>query len=510
MTKLEPYAWQRLDQELLEANGYTGLVAIEAGGGKSLTATLAIKNAKPTVTLILAPQSTHKTAWIPTLADNADVEARIIGNGNKAQRQALNDFTWGYPGVYLTTGQFMARSSTDISDWRGDLIVVDESHTLTTMKSSGQRRLSGYHPSDGQPLSHRFDARMALSGTAMRQNFENLWGTMRFLWPDLDERYEVAHSNPYLWMQDRMDYVDVVTGVEWHEVTWDQYRSRKPDDWGKIISGTPHLGEPTKVKKYVSEKDPGKLLREAPCVIIHKRRETCCSDPDHEGGFLKVEEPQVIEREVALTSKQNKAIRELETIMMTYLNDHPLEVTIPLTQKQRVRQLTLGEASVEYTDDDKSTVVFDENCVSPFTDETIHILSNLPEDENVAIFLESRKFAEVLVKKLNAAKFKAAEYSGVVKADLSKFGTDYRILVGVTSAIGTGTAGLNHISHTEIVFEQPISLTARTQVNARLERLDNTQRVQRYVLLDDYGVQSGRVEALIEKQALVNRSLRNV
>lgn len=485
MTKLTPFNWQLRDLETLKRNNFTGLLALEAGGGKSLTATLAIKNAKPTVTLILAPQSTHKTAWIPTLADNADVEARIIGNGNKAQRQALNDFTWGYPGVYLTTGQFMARSSTDISDWRGDLIVVDESHTLTTMKSSGQRRLSGYHPSDGQPLSRRFDARMALSGTAMRQNFENLWGTMRFLWPDLDERLEVAHSNPYLWMQDRMDYVEIYTNQR--------------DQWGK----------PKVVKQYLTEKEPGKLLSEAPCVIIHKRRETCCSDPDHEGGFLKVEEPQVIEREVALTSKQNRAIRELETIMMTYLNDHPLEVTIPLTQKQRVRQLTLGEASVQYTDDDKSTVVFDENCVSPFTDETIHILSNLPDDENVVIFLESRKFAEVLVKKLNAAKFKAAEYSGVVKADLSKFGTDYRILVGVTSAIGTGTAGLNHISHTEIVFEQPISLTARTQVNARLERLDNTQRVQRYVLLDDYGVQSGRVEALIEKQALVNRSLRN-
>lgn len=458
------------------------------GGGKSLTATLAIRDSKPDVTLILAPQSTHRTAWIPTLRDNADVDARIIGNGTKATRQALADFEMGTPGVYLATGQWMSRSTTDISNWSGDMLVVDESHQLTTMKSAGQRRLSGYHPSDGQPLAQRFESRMALSATAMRQNFENLWGTMRLLWPHLDGMGEVAYANAYRWMDDRMAHVDV----------WTNQRDRD--------------GNPKKVKQYVSEKEAGRLFREAPCVILHKRRETCCEDPDHQGGFLKVEEPQVIEREVVLTAKQNKSIRELETLMMTYLNDHPLEVAIPLTQKQRIRQLTLAEGSVEYMEtpegEEKSTLVFDADCKSPFTDETIHILSNLPADENVVIFLESRRFAEVLTKRLNNAGFTAAEYSGVVKADLTKFGSDYRVLVGVTSAIGTGTAGLNHISHTEIVFEQPISLTARTQVNARLERLDNTHRVQRYVLLDDYGVQSGRVESLIEKQALVSRSLR--
>ena len=97
--------------------------------------------------------------------------------------------------------------------------------------------------------------------------------------------------------------------------------------------------------------------------------------------------------------------------------------------------------------------------------------------------------------------------SGVRKADLASFGRDYRVLVGVIAAIGTGTAGLNHLSHTEILFEQPISLTMREQTTARLDRLDNKHRVQRYVLLDDLGVQSGRAEDLLLKKIMVARSM---
>lgn len=73
MAKLTPYDWQLRDLAKLRANNYTGLVAIEAGGGKSLTATLALIEARPQVTLIVAPKSTHQTAWIPTIRDNAGI-----------------------------------------------------------------------------------------------------------------------------------------------------------------------------------------------------------------------------------------------------------------------------------------------------------------------------------------------------------------------------------------------------------------------------------------------------
>lgn len=513
MVKLTPLPWQIEDQRMLRASGYTGLVATEAGGGKSLTATLATKDSGADVTLIIAPKSTFDTAWIPTLRDNIDVEARVMGAGKKAEKQAYLDFLLGYPGVYLVTPQWVSR--TDTSEWSGDLLIHDEAHQGNTMGTKLQRTLGGYSPAD-DPIAPRFGGRMALSGTPLRQAFANAWGLMRLLWPEYSSRGQIADANPFMWQVDRMTYEDIVTGVDWFPCTWEEYRNRG-ETWGKVIEGQPHLGEVKKAKKYLGEKDPGKLLSEMPCAIIHKRRETCC--PWHvpvqrddgtwtTGGFLPTEEPQVIERRVELTAKQKRSIREMESIMMTYIDHNPLVADIPLTQKQRIRQLTLGEAEAVELEDDKTTIRFPLDAPSPFTDETLHILSNLPDDENVVVFLESQQYAEVLVHRLNKDGYVAQEYSGKRKADLSKFGTDYRILVGVLAAIGTGTAGLNHVSHTEIVFEQPVSLTLKEQGAARLDRMDNKHRVQRYILLDSEGVQEGRIDDLAAKKLAVNRSLR--
>lgn len=487
MTKLTPYPWQLRDVETLRRNNWTGLLAIEPGGTKTLIATLAIKEARPRVTLIVAPKSTHHTAWIPTLRDNAGVEARVIGNDNKDTKAAMFDFTLGMTGIYLVSPQLLTRS--DVSDWRGDMMILDESHQVSTAKSAAQRKISGYSAQDGEPLSYRFTHRLALSGTPMRQAFQNLWATVKFLWPMLDARGQIADFNYVRWELDRMEYRTV-------------YTNQRDRD-----------GNPKTVKQFLGEKDPGRLISEMPCVIIHKRRETCCSDPSHQGGFLKVGEPQVIRREVELTAKQEKAIREMEALMMTWLDDNPLVADISLTMKQRVRQLTLGEAIAESWIDvkdgeevEKSRIVFDLECKSPAIDEVIHILSNLG-DEPVVLFLESQKFAEVVTYRLNKAGISAQEYSGVRKADLNRFGRDYRVLVGVVSALGTGTDGLQHVCNTEIWMEQPISLTMQSQAFARLERTGGRQ-VQRFLLMDSYGVQDGRFEDLAATKIAVNESLR--
>lgn len=492
MTKLTPYPWQLRDVDTLRRNNWTGLLRLEAGGGKSLTATLAIMEAKPRVTLIIAPQSTHETAWIPTLRDNAGITPRIIGNGNKAAKEAYSAFRLGYPGIYLASPQWVTR--TDVSDWSGDMLIIDEIHQgAVTPKSKMQRKVSGYVASDGEPLNVRFRHRLALSATPMRGDFSNMWGVCKFLWPDRIGRGDIADYNFIQWQYDRMDYVEVYTNQR------------------------DHTGQPKKVKQFQSEKNPGRLISEMPCVITHTRRETCCAEPTHQGGFLPVDEPQVIERTVPLTAKQRKAIREMSDSMFTWLNDNPLVAEIPLTAKQRIRQLTLGEGDattvMRKTDDgevERTTLVFDKDCASPVVDETIHILSNLPTNEPVTVFMESQRFAEVMTYRLNKVGFSAAEYSGVRKADLSRFGQDFQVLVGVVSAIGTGTAGLNKVCSTEIWAEQPVSLTLQIQTQARLERMDNTRQVQRYVLLDDEGVQLGRMEDLWMQKLVVNRSLRTV
>ena len=448
------------------------------------TAVLALMEAKPAVTLIVAPKSTHHTAWSPTLRENASVEARIIGNAGKQAQAALFDFEMGYPGVYLASPQFVTRA--DVSNWRGDMLIVDEIHQgAATPNSKLQRKLSG-GIAKGEPLNVRFPMRLALSGTPMRGSFSNMWGVMRFLWGDtLNGRTDVAASNFILWQGYRMDWEEVYTA------------QRNPD------------GSPKKVRKYLSESVPGKLISEAPCVIVHKRRETCCRH--HPGGFLSTEAPQVVERVYELTAKQRKAIGEMDRMMMTWIEDNPLEARIPLTQRQRIRQLTLAEARVDFVptaDGERSTVNYDPDCVSPVVDEIIHILSNLPDGEPVVVYGESQRFVEVLTYRLNKAGFRAEEYSGVRKAILSDFGKTYQVLVGVVSAIGTGTNGLQERCSTEIFAEQPLSLTMLDQASARLDRIDSSRRVQRFVLLDDLGVQAGRMEELWLQRLSIENSMR--
>lgn len=491
MTKLTPHRWQLDDLATLRRNNYTGLIAVEAGGGKTFLAALAIAEAKPDVTLIIAPKSTHESAWIPTLRDNVGTTPRIIGNDNKATKAALLDFQLGYPGIYLCTGAFATR--TDISSWSGDMAIIDEIHqAAVTPKSKLQRKVSGFSIKDPEPLNRRFRMRLALSATPMRSDHSNLWGVTSWLWgtdPEHNKRGGCAGRNFIVWQSDFLDYRTV-------------YTNQRDAN-----------GQPKKVRQYLGEKVPGTLMSMMPCVIMHRRRHTCCSA--HPGGFLPVDEPQVINRTVNLTPKQRKNIDMMNTAMMAWLASGPIIAEIPLTAKQRVRQMTLAEVDsqvvIRETEDgpvERTTIVFDKDAESPVVDEVLHILDNLPEGETVVVHHESQRFAEVMAYRLNKAGYKAEEYSGVRKADLTLFGKDYQVLVGVVSALGTGTAGLNAVCSTEIFAEQPISLTMQTQVHARLERMDNTRRVQRWNLLDDAGVQEGRMDELWAQQLAVNESMR--
>lgn len=506
-----PYDWQTEDLRTLRDNDYTALVAIETGGGKTALACMAIKESDPDVVLIVAPDSTLRwpnKGWPKAVKEIAGREPRKIGRVLKAHREAMFDFEWGTPGVYMCSTQFFARKSTRTEVWRGDMLIVDEIHKLATARKEGQRALSGYSQRD-RPISQRFRHRLALSGTPMRQNFQNMWATMRFLWPELWRKHEVAHENFYTWCEDRMDYEEVVTDFKWIPILPDT--QVPPKARTKWIDGVKHYGQPETVKNWKTETEPGRLITEAPCVVQHKRRERCCEY--HPRGFLETEEPEVIERVVELTAKQKKAIRDLEDHYMTWLDDNPLVTNLSITQKQRIRQMTLGEPWVEYWNDDEgnehATIHFEKDCASPFVTELLSILSEDVPDEPVVVFLESQQFAEVVVHRLTKAGISAQEYSGKRKADLGGFGTEYRILVAVVASIGTGTDGLQDVCNTEVWMEVPVSLTDEHQGQARLDRMGG-RKVLRFRIMDSEGVAQGRLRSNLEKALMIRKSMRKV
>ncbi len=503
-----PYPWQLNDVATLRRNDYTGLLNIDPGGTKTAISTLAIKDSGVDTVLVSAPKNTFATAWKPTVENILDMEARVIGNGLKAEKQALADFELGYPGVYLTSPQLLTR--TDVANWMGDMLIVDEVHQVSTARGKAQRKVSGFSPKeDGQPLSKRFGARLALSGTPVRQDFENAWSTMRLLWPDLYKRGQVADDSYYTWLQDRMLYEEIVTGFEWVPV-WQRPIPRNFNGRTKMIDGKLHWGKVSRAKKWLTEAEPGRLLEEAPCVITHFRRQRCCEW--HPNGFLSLEEPQVIGRVVELAPAQKKAIHELELHYMTYLGKHPLVTELTITQQQRIRQVCLGVPTLLPRENGEFSVEYADDCVSPFLNETLDILHSLPNDEPVLIFLDSQRFARIVTARLNAAGISAAEYSGRTVRDrdeyLRSFGKEYRVLVGVTSAIGTGTDSLQEKSNTEIWLEIPVSLTNKEQGESRLDRVGARKQVQRYVVKDSEGYAEGRISDLLQKQLKLNESLR--
>lgn len=485
--------WQVKDQETLEANDWTALVNAEPGAGKTVTGAAAIANSGAETTLIVAPAGTHQTAWAPTVKALTGLEARTISNGRKAERKALADFEWGEPGVYMVTPQLLTRA--DVTWWAGDMAIIDEVHQVAAPKGKGQRSLSGYDVNHDDPISRRFAHRLALSGTPIRNKFEYAWSIMRFLWPELNKRGQVAYANYYMWLKDRMTSEEIVTGSQIDPNTGQR----------KVKRAT----------KWLREATPGRLFNEAPCVIQHFRRRECCEF--HPNGFLSTEEPQVLTHVVDLAPAQRKAIKELEEFYMTFLDDRPLVTELSITQKQRIRQICLGVPTIEWFTEvdsegeevEKMTLEFDPDCVSPFYDEFLTILDKT-EDEPVTVFLESQRFASVLVHKLNKAGISAFEYSGATRKtrdeDLAKFGSTYRVAVIVISAGGTGLDGLQRVSKTEVWFESSVDLTNNKQAQARVDRLGARGQVQRFVLHDPFGYAAGRMSSQLEKELELRKS----
>lgn len=490
-----PMPHQVVDTYKLRANNYTGLLNVEPGGGKTASSLFAVRDSGASRTLIVAPDQTHRSAWIPTVEAILGLEARPIGNTGKAKKQALFDFEFGTPGVYLTSPQFLTKA--DVSAWEGDMLITDEGHLLNNAKAKGQRKWSGYNPSGSDnPLSPRFSMRMFLSGTSWRNNFERAWATMRYLWPELNHRGQIAHDNYYMWLNDRMSFETIYTN------------QRNPD------------GTPKTTKKFLNEINPGQLIAEAPCVITHFRRERCCDF--HPNGFLPTDAPQEIREVIELLPAQKKAIRELEDHYLTYLEDQPLAVDLTLTQQQRIRQLALGVPILEVYEEfdphsecivEKVRLDFEADCKSPFADRLFELLEEL-DDEPVVVFLESQRFAAVLVEKLNNKGITAFEYSGHTKKDrdnnLAQFGKKFRVAVVTLASGGTGLDGIQRVTKTEVWFERSVDETTNTQGEARADRMGGVGQVQRYYLLDDQGRAEGRMGEQLERRRALAKTLRRV
>lgn len=462
---LEPFAFQEHDIQKLVANNGTGLIAAGTGAGKTIVAVETIRRLGTKANLIVAPQGTHKRAWARTLVRQGLEPPRLL-SGTKKGREAFEDLTWGVPGNYITTPQWFSRQ--DWSSIRPDLAVIDEIHMLAHYGNAGQRKL----------LSLKADRRLAMSGTPFRNKFENAWAVCRWVQPEL------IKENYWAWR------------IAKCETVFDRFAPQR--------------------RRVVGEKVPGSLVNSLDCYIYHTQRGRCCDF--HPEGFLAgLEEPEEIVIELPMTRAQRKFYEEMERHYVAWLQTPdpvtgklPVNAELPVVARGMLRFCALAEVSY---DPETEKLFFAEDCDSPKLDQLFDDIEEM-DGGRVLVLTHSRQFANVMTNRLNARGITAFEWSGdnsQTKRDkaLDAFILDeLQVIVGVISAIGTGSDGLQEATNNVIWISLDDDGTNVIQGRGRLDRLGQKHRVVSVEYRMAGTLEAGIYSKQLMEQLALNASLR--
>jgi SNF2 family DNA or RNA helicase len=456
--RLRPFPFQELDIQKLIANGGTGIVATQVGGGKTLIAVEVAKRLKTEVNFVIAPKGTHKRAWERTILEQIpNARVRYI-NSSADGKQAFLELKDGHAGWYLIGPEFFRNLT-----WSGiepEFAVFDEIHRVSNRQSKTAKTL------------HTLKAkrRIGMSGTIAGNKIEGMWSVLRWVYP------EVSGRSFWAWVE------------KYCETKYDFFA-------GKMVD---------------REKVEGGIVDSIPCYIRHLKREQCC--PMHPNG-VDHELPAVQEeiRTVELLSAQRKIYRKLEKDLFVWLGDNPLAVEAPVAVRTRLRQITLG---VPMIDEETQEVTFAEDCDSTKLNELFQIVSDHPEGEQMLILTHSQKFAKVTVARLRKAGMTAFEWSGqatqkVRDQALEQFiAGKVQFIVAVISAIGEGTDGLQEAANIVVWLSKDDNRLLNEQAAGRLDRRGQKKSVISYEIIAEDTYDEGQFSKLIQDKILMNASLR--
>lgn len=454
---LSPYAYQERDiQKLIDSDG-TGIVATQVGGGKTLIAIEVAKRLGTTTNFVIAPKGTHKRAWEKTiLRQIPDAKIRYL-NSTVQGKQEFQNLHGKVEGWYLVTPEFFRKFGW--SQFKPEFAVFDEAHRASNRKSKTAVMLN----------SLKAERRIAMSGTIAGNRVEGFWSVLRWVYP------AVAGRSFWNWVND--------------------YCQTKFDPFaGKVVVG---------------EHRPGAIAESIPCYIRHLKRDRCCEF--HPEGMDSELPPMVEEqRVVQLSAEQKRIYKKLEKELVVWLKGNPLVVEVPVAQRIRLRQITLGVPSI----DDNGVVFFEDDCKSSKLDEVEEILNDLPDNEPVLLLTHSQKFAKIATERLNAKHGVAFEWSGAKpqserdKALEAFISGEIRFIVAVISAIGEGTDGLQERCSTVIWLSRDDNRILNEQAAGRLDRQGQKSSVLSFDIIAEDTYDEGQLGKLVEDQLRMNASLR--
>lgn len=454
---LTPYPYQQDDIERLVQNGGTGVIATQVGGGKTLTAIEVAKRLNLGTVLVIAPKGTHKRAWERTILRQIPAAEVKYINSTKSGVIAYQQLHANVAGWYLISPEFFRTLS-----WVGfspDLAVFDEVHRASNRKSKTAKTL------------HTLKAkrRIGMSGTLAGNNIEGFWSITRWIYPELASRSFWAWVDKYCLT--KMDYFA-----------------------GKVVTG---------------ERRPGAIVSDMPLYIRHMKRESCCAF--HPEG-MDADLPAVVqmERIVQLSPEQARIYKKMEKDLIVFLDNNPLVAEVPVATRIRLRQITLGVPSIDH----EGVVHFSPDCKSSKIDELFSIIEDHPDGEAMLVLTHSQKFANVVTKRLQQKGFAAFEWSGIKdqkerdKALESFIAGDIQFIVGVISAIGEGTDGLQERASVMVWLSKDDNRLLNEQAMGRLDRRGQKRSVISYEIIAEDTYDSGQLSKLVTDQLAMNASLR--
>lgn len=427
------------------------LNASQFGTGKTVVTVEVAQRIAPTgIKMIVAPLNT-KYSWEATIKNQYPDELVFHINSKKEGKLALETMLNGFPGWYIIGREYFASAAVRdrIAKFSPsiDFLAYDECQKWANYKSAGFRNMKRIKPG----------YKMALSATPAANKFTGLFAITQWLWPKLE-----GHASYWRFVG------------QWCETTEDHFAGTVP----------------------VGEKEPkGSFVLTLPCYVRLTK------------DFGEPIEDKII---VRLSAKERRIYDEIEKTMITWLEDNPLVISLPITKRLRLRQASLGELAY---DKDADLVYFAEDMKSSKYDALVEFMKE-HDDEPMLIFTHSAKYAHTVAWQLIRDGYKALPYTGEVpeterhalKQAFQDGEIDY--IVATPDSIGEGVDGLQHRAHIMAWLSRSDNGMLNEQAFRRLYRRGQTKTVISMDFVAENTYDEGQLSTLVKRALDMNRSLK--
>ncbi|WP_442922284.1 hypothetical protein [Microbacterium sp. No. 7] len=305
---------------------------------------------------------------------------------------------------------------TDTSNYFVDSILVHNCHAIQSRNALATRTMR----------TIASDRRIGLSGTWHGNNFSGAYAPVDWVWPGL------LSPSYYSWLD------------EWAEV-----KMQCPKCFADVESDDEQCGrcyltftrKKRPISSVVGEKNPGAFVKSLPCYF----RAEPFPQP-----------PPALEVVVDITPDQRAQYEDLEAQAVTWVRDHdgievPIVADLPIVQRQRLRTAALGELAL----DGEGEIFFADDCKSAKLVALRGVLDEFDRaagrKEKAVIFTDSKRFARVTARRMQAAGYRTVLWTGDVgetarerlKADFVEDRADY--IVASIASLSEGVDGLQRV-----------------------------------------------------------------